>query len=54
MNPMMAGGSYYNGPPQGTPSQQMPNRPMYQSYPSAAAAPPHHQIVSIFFSFNSL
>jgi hypothetical protein len=46
MNPMMAGVNYYNGPPQGTPSQQMPNRPMYQSYTSAP--PPHHQIVSIF------
>jgi hypothetical protein len=51
MNPMMAGVNYYNGPPQGTPSQQtqMANRPMYQSYTST---PPHHsqhhQIVSCF------
>jgi len=49
MNPMMGTNTYYNGPPQGPPSQQvqMGNRPGYQSYPSGP--PHHHQIVSFSF-----
>jgi hypothetical protein len=53
MNPMMAGGPFYNGPPQGSPTQPVPaaNRPAYQTYPPVP--PPHHsqhhQIVSFGF-----
>jgi len=52
MNPMMGSGNFYNGPPQGTPSQQtqMTNRQMYQSYPPGPPHhPQHHQIVSFAF-----
>jgi hypothetical protein len=48
MNPMMSTGHFYNGPPQSAPTQ-MPNRSMYQSYPSAP--PHHHQIVSFCLLF---
>ena len=49
MNPMVAVGNYYNGPPQSTPTQPIPNRPMYQSY---SPGPPPHHIVSIGFQID--
>ncbi|CAF3540447.1 unnamed protein product [Adineta steineri] len=52
MNPMLGTNNFYNGPPQGTSPQQvqMPNRSMYQGYPSG---PPHHQQQQILSPFDT-